>query len=184
MGRLTDKLVHKEGAMIEFLRSLLQCCSFPRRRNKWRWTGAKDLFCSSPSLSPSLYHSLLVLLSFSYIWSTDKLHHQWQKITTDFGNSDVCSALENGRLDYGLKLCCSTSHFFSVPLQSPNFYLFLEAVNHFSLNSLSQTMTSCQLTFFSVVFAFWRSLTPSHVESLELSIIRWKFASQQYFAAF
>ena len=74
MGSLTDKLVHKEGAMIEFLRSLLQCCSFPRRRNRWRWTGAKDLFCSSPSLSPSLSHSFNFVIR-----STDKLHHQWQK---------------------------------------------------------------------------------------------------------
>ena len=54
------------------------------------------------------------------------------------------------------KLCCSTSHFFSVPLQSPNFYLFPEAVNHFSLNSLSQTMTSF---FFSRICFLAQSYT-------------------------
>ena len=36
----------------------------------------------------------------------------------------------------------------------PTFTFFLEAVNHFSLNSLSQTMTSCQLTFFQSYLLF------------------------------
>ena len=154
MGRLTDKLVDKEGAMIEFLRSLLQRCSFPRRRNKWRWTGAKDLFCSSPSLVPSLKHSLLILLSFSYIWSTDKLYHQWQKITTDFGTSDVCSALENGRLDYGLKTLLFNFSFLLCSSSIPQLLPFSWSRQSFRLNSLSQTMTSCQLTFFQSYLLF------------------------------
>ena len=181
MGSLTDKLVHKEGAMIEFLRSLLQCCSFPRRRNRWRWTGAKDLFCSSPSLSPSLSHSFNFVIR-----STDKLHHQWQK-NNDwlwnfrclhcFGERTLGLWIEN----FVVQLLISSLFLFN----PPTFTFFYEAVNHFPLNSLSKTGTSCQLTsfFFSRIF-FLRSLTPSHVEFLELSIIRWKFGSQQYFAAF
>ena len=165
MGRLTDKLVDKEGAMIGFLRSLLQCCSFPRRRNKWRWTGAKDLFCSSPSLSPSLYHSLLVLLSFSYIWSTDKLHHQWQKITTDFGTSDVCSALENGRLDYGLKTLLFNFSFLLCSSSIPQLLPFSWSRQSFLLEFSITDYDFLPVNFFSVVFAFWHSLTPSHVES-------------------
>ena len=42
----------------------------------------------------------------------------------------------------------------------PTFTFFYEAVNHFPLNSLSQTMTSCQLTsFFQSYFLFAQSYT-------------------------
>ena len=58
------------------------------------------------------------------------------------------------------KLCCSTSHFFSVPLQSPNFYLFLWSRQSFPLEfSITDYDFLPVNFFFQSYFLFAQSYT-------------------------
>ena len=59
------------------------------------------------------------------------------------------------------KLCCSTSHFFSVPLQSPNFYLFLWSRQSFPLEFSIKDWDFLPVNFFffQSYFLFAQSYT-------------------------